>query len=269
MNLHKMNLVLEDNSKTASRSRTMPLRWHISDSNGRFRLVRALDNERTAKHVLAELQAALQYSDTVAFLGVLAKVAQLRLGQITDATRMLIKLYDANRTQPQGATTGRLSGVHVHQGNIPKRQFQATLDPRTQAICAATDPKSKAFINVAKDLGYEVQDLYEMDEKLKEKIADVVDYEFEQVRTEDPVERAQGRPKTFAQPYGTPVIPSSEKVEKPDTVELDRWDLLAGHTKTRDPLGEPKAKKPYEPDAIRNDIDPMEEIRRIGGRGGY
>lgn len=153
------------------------------------------------------------------------------------------------------------------------------------------DPKTRQFINIAQELGYDITDLHEMDDRLKNWIADLVDISEELDDTGDisglpddgsshiehlrdrfkcagtTTGRSCSKPKTFAQPYGTPVIPSADPEPEPEErVELDQWDVMGGKHRSRTGMG--NTKKQYEPDTIDPTIDPMEEIRRLGGRAG-
>lgn len=173
----------------------------------------------------------------------------------------------------QGTATSRWETTMDERTRKSARKPGALLafaDAYGSSMLATKDPRTELFIKVMGVLGLEEEDLHNAD-------MDLLQYIHDAVKRMDDLEMIPGvdysnlgQPKQPT-PYGIPATPSDKVTGEKEKVrvELDTWDLMAGHTKARDPFGEPKEKEQWKPDAIDPTIDPMEEIRRIGGKGGH
>lgn len=249
-----------DIGKFTARGKT---KYSIRSHTLRTNLVHNIGRESLAKHIAADLE-----NNMLKALQVIHALQGDRDNpRLTSMGFGLKIMLEANtKLNVTGTQTGRI-------------HHKATQDPRTANLArkqgalptfaqaygtkplAAKDPKSEAFINVSKDLGYDITDLYEMDETLKEKIADVVDYEFDKVRVSG--DHAVGQPDVD----DFQLDDSYEEPEK-EKVELDMWDVMAGHKKSRDVWAD-NTKKEWTPDEVNPEVDIMEEVRKVGARGGH
>ena len=120
--------------------------------------------------------------------------------------------------------------------------------------------KAKAFINVAQELGYEIQDLHDMDDRIKNWIADLVDMSSELDTTGD----IQGLSDDGSSPLERLRIAKNPQKKKAPMVHSHHAPV------TPPPIApEPekkKVKKEWVPDTIDPTVDIMKSIRNSSHR---
>lgn len=241
-----------------------PVTYGVGNKGTLGLLVTMIPDINRANQYVKDLEAGtLTELELVKFVHQNHKVNNLRdYGKVAGAGQLLLTL-DNNRA----TKTGRITAKRRQGKPEAFAQAYGTPQPAAAAAAASPDPKTEQFINIAKDLGYEVQDLHEMDDRLKNWIADLVEISAELDATGDiagvdedgcsPLQvikdvhyKRDSKVNVNVDTSGS--VPKSDigqpVTEDTNIVELDEWDVMAGKHRSHKDMQ--TTKRGYVPDTI-------------------
>lgn len=220
-----------------------PITYGVGNRKVMGLLVTMIPDKRRASQYVKDLESgAITELELVKFVHQNHKVNNLRgYGKVAGAGQLLLQLGNN-----QAATTGRITAVGGTTEAKPRRMgLPNTFQQAYGTVASMSDPRTKAFMGIAKGIGLDAEDLQYTDTSVIKAIENLVDT-LNNLKMLDDDDGNQGDKADTG--YGVPDVEDTATVETDEPTELDTWDVLAGRRRVSQ--GGSSTKREYVPDSV-------------------